>query len=257
MSHKYVKEEDTFSTSANGTVPKPTAAEVSAGKYLKSNGTWGTPSGGGGGGSTVSITPTLQSGTKIADFEIDDVPGELYAPSGGGSEVEFTPTLSSGTKIGEIEIDGVSQNIYAPSGNQPQFYHFSGEVWNANTDSIKGRGSVNVTLLGGIARIDFDIKLTSSGTSGSEFAYGINSYLLQAAESRLPFIQPMNGGWWAYQYSSPDINYGSAFEAHYEYWTPARYYDSANPSAIGSWPANQFSSGTRIYGVCFGTYTAS
>lgn len=40
--------------------------------------------GGGGGGSTVSITPTLSSGTKIADFEIDGQSDSLYAPSGGG-----------------------------------------------------------------------------------------------------------------------------------------------------------------------------
>ena len=53
MGHKYVKEEDTFSTSANGTVPKPTAAEVSDGKYLKADGSWATPSGGGGGGSST------------------------------------------------------------------------------------------------------------------------------------------------------------------------------------------------------------
>lgn len=37
-----------------------------------------------GGGSDVEITPTLQSGTKIADFEIDGVSGALYAPNGGG-----------------------------------------------------------------------------------------------------------------------------------------------------------------------------
>ena len=37
-----------------------------------------------GGGSDVEITPTLATGTKIADFEIDGVSGELYAPSGGG-----------------------------------------------------------------------------------------------------------------------------------------------------------------------------
>ena len=34
-----------------------------------------------GGGSDVTITPTLESGTKIADFSIDDVNGVLYAPS--------------------------------------------------------------------------------------------------------------------------------------------------------------------------------
>ena len=39
----------------------------------------------GGGGSTVSITPSLATGTKIADYSIDGVTGELYAPSGGGS----------------------------------------------------------------------------------------------------------------------------------------------------------------------------
>lgn len=39
---------------------------------------------GGGGGSTVTITPTLDTGIKIADFTIDGVSGELYAPQGGG-----------------------------------------------------------------------------------------------------------------------------------------------------------------------------
>lgn len=39
---------------------------------------------GSGGGSTVTITPTLSSGTKIADFSINGNTGELYAPSGGG-----------------------------------------------------------------------------------------------------------------------------------------------------------------------------
>lgn len=37
--------------------------------------------GGGGGGSDVTITPTLSEGTKIADYSIDDVEGSLYAPT--------------------------------------------------------------------------------------------------------------------------------------------------------------------------------
>ena len=41
--------------------------------------------GGSGGGSTVSITPTLSSGTKIADYSIDGETGSLFAPNGGGS----------------------------------------------------------------------------------------------------------------------------------------------------------------------------
>ena len=45
---------------------------------------YGIAGGGGGSGSTVSITPTLSSGTKIADYEIDGVSDSLYAPSDGG-----------------------------------------------------------------------------------------------------------------------------------------------------------------------------
>lgn len=39
-----------------------------------------------GGGTNVEITPTLSSGTKIADFEIGGISGELYAPSGSSNE---------------------------------------------------------------------------------------------------------------------------------------------------------------------------
>lgn len=55
MSHKYVKEEDTFSTLQNGTVPKPTAQEVSDGKVLSADGTWVPQSGGGGGTSNRNL----------------------------------------------------------------------------------------------------------------------------------------------------------------------------------------------------------
>ena len=36
-------------------------------------------------GNQVNITPTLTKGIKIADYSIDDVSGELYAPQGDGS----------------------------------------------------------------------------------------------------------------------------------------------------------------------------
>lgn len=36
---------------------------------------------GGGGGSNVTITPTYDSGVKIADYEIDGVAGSLYVPT--------------------------------------------------------------------------------------------------------------------------------------------------------------------------------
>ena len=40
-------------------------------------------------GSDVTITPTYQTGTKIADFEVDGVAGALYAPIVDISQADF------------------------------------------------------------------------------------------------------------------------------------------------------------------------
>lgn len=53
--------------------------------------------GGGGGGSDVEWTQIVQSGTKIAEIEIDNVVTNVYAPSGGGGGyTEVTGTLTAG-----------------------------------------------------------------------------------------------------------------------------------------------------------------
>lgn len=52
--------------------------------------------GGGGGGSDVEWTQIVQSGTKIAEIEIDDVVTNVYAPSGGGGYTEVSGTLTAG-----------------------------------------------------------------------------------------------------------------------------------------------------------------
>lgn len=71
--------------------------------------------GGGGGGSEVSYTATLQSGTQIGTLTIDDIDYNLYAPEGGDS-VEYTAIQQSGTKIGTITINDTNYDIYAPTG---------------------------------------------------------------------------------------------------------------------------------------------
>lgn len=86
-----------------GIVPRPLVGDQE--KYLKGDGTWDTPQGGGG-GSTVTITPTLSSGTKIADYSIDGVSGSLYAPSGGGGGGSHT--YSTTEQIVGTWIDGRS-----------------------------------------------------------------------------------------------------------------------------------------------------
>jgi hypothetical protein len=68
---------------------------------------------GGGGGSEVTITPVLTEGTKIADYNIDGTPGELYAPD-SGSELSITPNYNAGFKVADYSIDGVAGVLYAP-----------------------------------------------------------------------------------------------------------------------------------------------
>ncbi len=70
---------------------------------------------GSGSGSTVSINPTLSSGTKIADFSINGNTGELYAPSGGGGGGEtvsfghYVPSISA-TSFVAVGSKYVAQN---------------------------------------------------------------------------------------------------------------------------------------------------
>lgn len=72
-------------------------------------------------GSVVDVTPLLQSGTKIAEIEVDGQTVDIYAPSGGGSgsNVVVTPILTSGEKIAEIDVDGTTTDLFAPNVDLP------------------------------------------------------------------------------------------------------------------------------------------
>ena len=73
-----------------------------------------------GGGTEVTITPTLESGTKVADFEIDGVEGTIYAPEDTAGIYSTTET-----QIGTW-IDGrplyrkvvISENVTLSSSEQ-------------------------------------------------------------------------------------------------------------------------------------------
>lgn len=70
-----------------------------------------------GGGSDVSVTQVLSSGTKTATITVDNVDTDLYAPD--PTDVDVTQVLSSGTKIATVTVDDVPTDIYAPTPSQP------------------------------------------------------------------------------------------------------------------------------------------
>lgn len=63
----------------------------------------------GGGSSNVSITPTVTEGTKIADYEINGIPGKLYAPDPEAFTAQ-TPLLISNNVI-SIDLSGYQEKL--------------------------------------------------------------------------------------------------------------------------------------------------
>lgn len=55
-------------------------------------------SGGGGGVQSVTVTPAITSGTKIADIDVDGTTTALYAPAGGG----FSPSAQAVTNFASL-----------------------------------------------------------------------------------------------------------------------------------------------------------
>ena len=89
----------------HGYVPEPKAGDQD--KFLKADGTWSElpdP------GTDVSITPSLVSGTKIADYEIDGTQGSLYAPN-PGSTVIANPSGQASTDLTKVSIDGTVYSL--------------------------------------------------------------------------------------------------------------------------------------------------
>ena len=131
------------------------------GQILKWNSTtskWENANGGGG-GSTVDIDPTLSSGTKIADYEIDGVAGELYAPtpvtyndydgsahglvappsttgSGRYLKEDGTWDTPSGGGGGASALNDLSDvSLSSPSGGQVLAYNSTTNKWENYTPS--------------------------------------------------------------------------------------------------------------------------
>ena len=113
MGHKYVKEEETFNTSRNGTVPKPTAEDISAGKVLGAGGSWVT-GGGGGGGAVNSVNG--QIGDVVLDAEdVGALPDTTPLFSGSYNDLRDKPTIPAAQVNTDWNADsGVAKLLNKP-----------------------------------------------------------------------------------------------------------------------------------------------
>lgn len=138
MGHRYVKEEDTFSTSANGTVPKPTAGDISNNKVLRADGSWVQQSGGGGSSHTYSTTEQVV-GTWIDGKPLyERVMALTLTNTSGGYDFSTDQILN--IKLGSIvEIfgDTFGVNTFASRGSSPSLIIYL-EMSGANAGKVGG-----------------------------------------------------------------------------------------------------------------------
>lgn len=82
---------------------------------------------GGGDGSVVTITPTYDSGTKVADYTIDAVPGSIYVPAAESAVKDVKVNMENpanwisvvnGAGVAEVNFYDYSVNVLAPYVDQ-------------------------------------------------------------------------------------------------------------------------------------------
>ena len=76
-------------------------------------------------GTSVSVTPTLQSGTKIAEIDVNGTTTDIYAPNGGEKEIVHVDTLPVAPniedKIYEVGGNGTPYTLTMPQYSESNF----------------------------------------------------------------------------------------------------------------------------------------
>lgn len=178
--------------------------------------------GGGGGGSEVSYTQTLQSGSECGTITIDGVGTKIYAPTPSApTDVEVTQVLTTGTKIATITVDDVPTDIYAPASE-------GGEYVDVTADGSK---SENALLNELYALID-STKVTRNAKlviAPSNPAQGTKIYALCSIDSAFYAF-----GWNDSGYTE-GIRIRASSSEHYRYtWTSTSDNVGSNAPASGS-----------------------
>ena len=179
-----------------------------------------------------------------------------------GNKIATATTISSldttsKTTAGAInELNTLADNI------KPKTYRVIGKIADAITGTFEGVGTAMITLSGGIARVDFTVRVTVADAT-DRGQWGLNSNYFASATGKTIIAQ--QGGVMSYYKPDGTVNYdrqgyGGCMTTvtTRSYWKPARIYKSgSNPDtyATGSWGNNLFPVDSVITGVCFGTYT--
>ena len=158
-------------------------------------------------------------------------------------------------------VNNVGFSSVTSYGNNQRLYTQNGCFLNGNS-SIKGHGTITVNIMpNGIARIDYFCKISSSGTSNTDWQWGINRDLIKAIIPNCPTITPISGGYNVTYLPDGTLydminGYGGSHVASNQFWCFGRAYQingSDNHLCdYGGWQENLFTEGMRIIGTCYG-----
>jgi len=120
------------------------------------------------GGSTVSVSPTLSSGTPIAAITVDGNINTLFAPT--QPTISVTQTQLTGDELATITVNGTPFTIYAPEGTVV----LSGTSAPTSAQGSNGDLYVQYTVTSGVYTVDMTyvklsgewVKLSAGGGGG-------------------------------------------------------------------------------------------
>ena len=109
---------------------------------------------------------------------------ETGGSGGGGSDVIFTPSLTSGTKLGELNIDGVTSAIYAPTSlPNPKSLTFGSKTYDgsvARTITASDIGAISdhggiISALGYTPAKKVVKSITANGSTSQTITHNLGS----------------------------------------------------------------------------------
>lgn len=179
----------------------------------------------------------------------------------GGFEMATQEDLGSKADVESVESKADTDLSNLTSAGKEKLsiksYAVTGKMFSGYTDPVAGTGSARVYLMPyGKVIIDFVIRITTSGTSSSEFSCGLNRDLLRDLNQNIPVITPLGGTYAHYNtsgyLSQSKTGYGGQLSAAGEFWSFGRVYQTDGKT--GGWPANQFVANEYVVGTAWGTY---
>ena len=219
-----------------------------------------------------SVSITSENVVTVSLNSTTDVPANTYkiviisngAGSSSGSGSYVLPTAST-TTLGGVRIDGSSITINngVISTKKDSHLRVTGQIAKGANSSVAGMGIADIywSSITGLATINFNYKVTTAGTSTSDFTYGLSVEAMKALNSNVPNISPLTSGSGVcnvYENSGvlsiADGNFGWCLQGEAEgYWAISRVYKSGNNYLAGPYPTNILSMGRYISGTAYGT----